>query len=149
MNNNNGRQYLLSVKRIQNRIIRLTSERDRLEWSLLPGAIKYDNPKVQTSPQDSMAEVFARIDSIDQEIESYKKKAGYKTIEISNYIEKHVFDDNEKTVLTAYFIGGSTINKISTSISYSIRQTYRYLNHGIDTISRALDDGKDVTNGTR
>lgn len=41
---------------------------DTLAWSMIPGAIRYDTIKVQTSPRDRMAETMGDIDELYHEL---------------------------------------------------------------------------------
>lgn len=41
---------------------------DTWAWSLIPGAIRYDAVKVQTSPQDRMAETMGSIDEAQRKL---------------------------------------------------------------------------------
>lgn len=50
------------------RIQDLTEQIYTLMWSTVPGAIRYDVPKVQTSPEDRMAETFATVSELQNEL---------------------------------------------------------------------------------
>lgn len=46
----------------------LMEQMDTWAWSLIPGAIRYDAAKVQTSPQDRMAETMGSIDEAQRKL---------------------------------------------------------------------------------
>lgn len=46
----------------------LMERMDTLAWSMIPGAIRYDAVRVQTSPQDRMAETMGDIDEAQRKL---------------------------------------------------------------------------------
>ena len=46
----------------------LMEQMDTWAWSMVPGAIRYDTAKVQTSPQDRMAETVGSIDEAQRKL---------------------------------------------------------------------------------
>ena len=53
----------------ENKIQRITCTLNELRACLLPGGIRYDLDKVNTSPKDKMSEIFARIDELERELQ--------------------------------------------------------------------------------
>ena len=142
-----GYIFLSQPRRIRNKIYRLEQQKEALEFSLLPGAIRYDKPNVKHSPEDTMAKIMARIDEIERTIAESKSKLGTVSIDISDAIEEKLDDDNERTVLTAYFINSQSMEYIAEQMNYSTRQTYRFWKRGIqnisDTILSEMSDSED------
>ena len=66
--------------------------------------------------------------------------------EIYGKIEQSVEDDNDKTVLVAYFIGGKSIEETARLMNYSRAHTYRFWKRGIKDISEYIK--KNETNET-
>ena len=55
-------------------IRQLMEQMDTLAWSLIPGAIRYDTPKVQTSPRDRMADAFSTIGDAQYKLAQLDKR---------------------------------------------------------------------------
>lgn len=55
-------------------IRRLMEQMDTLAWSMIPGAIRYDTVRVQTSPQDRMAETMGDIDEAQRKLQELDKR---------------------------------------------------------------------------
>ena len=60
--------FLMQIRRKGIIIRRKETQRDELRACLLPGAIRYDRDRVQSTPTDKMADVIARVDELDREI---------------------------------------------------------------------------------
>ena len=60
--------FLGQVRGYDNKIKRLERTIESLRYNLLPGAIRYDKDRVDTSPQDGMSELFAKIDVYEREL---------------------------------------------------------------------------------
>ena len=142
-----GYEYLTEPRKLKNKILRLQEQRQALEYSLLPGAIRYDNPAVDHSPGDTMATTMGKIDEIDREIIDVKCELSAINSKLYGQIESWVEYDSDKTVLVAYFIGGKTIDNISSMMNYSRAHTYRFWKRGIKDITLALS--KHETNETQ
>ena len=97
-----GYEYLTRPRKLKNKILRLQEKKEALEYSLLPGAIRYDKPAVDHSPVDKMSEIMAKIDEIDRNIINIKCELAGINAEIYGRIEHTVNDDNDKTVLVAW-----------------------------------------------
>lgn len=50
-------------------IRKLMERMDTLAWSMIPGAIRYDAVRVQTSPTDRIADTFGSIDEVQRQLE--------------------------------------------------------------------------------
>ena len=112
-------------------------------FSLLPGAVRYDKERVNTSPDDMLTKTFAEIDEMERELKSnYKKKTEFLN-EIYRTIEERMPEDTEahqieKNVVTMYFIGRQSIQEISDTLNYSTRHTYRLRNKGVRTFAEVM-----------
>ena len=80
--------FLGKVRGYDNRIVRLQNTIDALRLNLLPGAIRYDKDRVQTSPQDSTTEIFAKIDEYEREVAELKKKRSDAVLSIDSALSK-------------------------------------------------------------
>lgn len=106
---------------------------------LLPGAIRYDKDRVQTSPSDQMSEVMARVDEMERQVEVLKAERSSLIIKVSDTLEK-LSDDTEKTVLSEWYINRTRPEEISRIIGYSSRHMYRYKKEGIQHLCDILKD---------
>ena len=119
--------FLMQIRRKGIIIRRKETQRDELRACLLPGAIRYDRDRVQSTPTDKMADVIARVDELDREIEQLRREKATLVIEISDAIEK-LEDDNEKTVLT----------ELADAINYSVRRAYHFRKMGVTHLGEVL-----------
>ena len=112
--------FLMQIRRKEIIIRRKEMQRDELRDCLLPGAVRYDRDKVQSSPTDKMADVMARVDELDREIEQLKLEKAQAIIEISDVIEK-LDNDKEKAVLTAFYIKAASMEAVAGIVCYSVQ----------------------------
>lgn len=129
--------FLMQIRRKVIIIRRKEMQRDELRDCLLPGAVRYDRDKVQSSPTDKMADVMARVDELDREIEQLKLEKAQAIIEISDVIEK-LENDKEKAVLTAFYIKAASMEAVAGIICYSVRHTYLLRKQGVEHLKEVL-----------
>lgn len=78
---------------------------DTLAWSMIPGAIRYDTVKVQTSPQDRMAETMGDIDEAQRklhDLDQRRRKEQERIREIC--VECLELDDQERYVILKRYL---------------------------------------------
>lgn len=133
--------FLMQIRRKGIIIRRKETQRDELRACLLPGAIRYDRDRVQdrvqSTPTDKMADVIARVDELDREIEQLRREKATLVIEISDAIEK-LEDDNEKTVLTEFYIARAPMTEVADAINYSVRRAYHFRKMGVTHLGEVL-----------
>lgn len=129
--------FLMQIRRKGIIIRRKETLRDELRACLLPGAIRYDRDRVQSTPTDKMADVIARVDELDREIEQLRREKATLVIEISDAIEK-LEDDNEKTVLTEFYIARAPMTEVADAINYSVRRAYHFRKMGVTHLGEVL-----------
>lgn len=129
--------FLMQIRRKEIIIRRKEMQRDELRDCLLPGAVRYDRDKVQSSPTDKMADVMARVDELDREIEQLKLEKAQAIIEISDVIEK-LDNDKEKAVLTAFYIKAASMEAVAGIVCYSVRHTYLLRKQGVEHLKEVL-----------
>lgn len=128
--------FLMQIRRKGIIIRRKETQRDELR-ACLPGAIRYDRDRVQSTPTDKMADVIARVDELDREIEQLRREKVTLVIEISDAIEK-LEDDNEKTVLTEFYIARAPMTEVADAINYSVRRAYHFRKMGVTHLGGVL-----------
>lgn len=129
--------FLMQIRRKEIIIRRKETQRDELRACLLPGAVRYDRDKVQSTPTDKMSDVMARVDELDREIEQLRREKAALVIEISDAIEK-LEDDNEKTVLTEFYIARAPMTQAADAINYSVRRAYDFRKRGVIHLGEVL-----------
>lgn len=129
--------FLMQIRRKEIIIRRKETQRDELRACLLPGAIRYDREKVQSAPTDKMADVIARVDELGREIEQLRREKASLVIVISDAIEK-LEDDNEKTVLTEFYIAQAPMTQAADAINYSVRRAYDFRKRGVVHLGEVL-----------
>lgn len=129
--------FLMQIRRKEIIIRRKEMQRDELRACLVPGAIRYDRDRVQSTPTDKMADVIARVDELDREIEQLKLEKAQAIIEISDVIEK-LDNDKEKAVLTAFYIKAASMEAVAGIVCYSVRHTYLLRKQGVEHLKEVL-----------
>ena len=129
--------FLMQIRRKEIIIRRKEMQRDELRACLLPGAIRYDRDRAQSTPTDKMADVIARVDELDREVEQLKHEKAQLILEISNAIEK-LEDDTEKVVLTEFYIARAPMSQVAETIHYSIRRAYHFRKMGVTHLGEVL-----------
>ena len=137
MDLNETYDFLMQIRRKEIIIRRKETQRDELRACLLPGAVRYDRDKVQSTPTDKMSDVMARVDELDREIEQLRREKATLVIEISAAIEK-LEDDNEKTVLTEFYIARAPMTQAADAINYSVRRAYDFRKRGVIHLGEVL-----------
>lgn len=135
-------EFLLQIRVLERTIWRLTMKRDELQSCLLPSAIRYDLDKVQTSPEDRLAEIAGEVLEIERKLRTLRERKACLVIEISAAIDR-LEDDREKTILTAYYIGRHSMTDIADVIGYSLPHTYRLRRSGVQHVEDLKDDKND------
>ena len=137
MDLNETYDFLMQIRRKEIIIRRKETQRDELRACLLPGAIRYDRDRVQSTPTDKMSEVIARVDELDREIEQLRREKASLIIEIGDAIE-NLQDDNEKTVLTEFYIARAPMTQAADAINYSVRRAYDFRKRGVIHLGEVL-----------
>lgn len=130
-------EFLWQIRKTETVIRRKEAQRDELRACLMPGGVSYDRDRVQSSPKDSMTEVMARVVDLDNEIEALRVEKARLIMEISDAIEQ-LNDENEKTVLTEFYIARAPMSKVATVINYSIRRAYDFRKSGVIHLGEVL-----------
>ena len=135
--------FLGKVRGYDNRISRLENTIEALKLNLLPGAIRYDKDKVQTSSQNPMEDLFAKIDEYEREMLDLKNKRAEAVLAVDNALQK-MKDCKEQRVLLEYYIGRISIPDIAVGMGITNRHCLRLKNNGVSMLSEVL-----TTEGSR
>lgn len=134
--------WLMRERWIERRIRRLSIRRAELLSCLTSASAGYDQPRVQHSRRDKMAAVMAEVDALDREIEELLLKKADVVVEIGAAIEL-LEDENEKDVLTRFFVERKPMKDIAVEISYSLSRTYAFRDNGVRNLGKELQEKKE------
>lgn len=115
-------------RRAENRLRRLADQREELEVSLGPSAIRYDKDIVQTSREDHTTAVLAKIADFDILIAQADK-----TVQLRREIltrQREILEssaDIHDRIYVLYFIRHHGVRRIARQIGYSRSQVFRIL----------------------
>ena len=121
-----------------NKIKRIEVTLDELRSCLLPGGIRYDKDRVDSSPKNQMEEVMARIDELERELEEEQQKKKCAVLEIDRSMMK-VPEGPYKTLLAEYYIGRISINKIADGMGVSVRHCFRMRKKAVETFCEIMN----------
>lgn len=129
--------FLMQVRRKETVIRRKEALRDELVACLGPRGARFDQNGVRHSGGNMMEKVMARVADLDTEIEQLKREKASLAIVISDAIEK-LEDENEKTVLTEFYIARAPMTVVANSINYSTRRAYDFRRAGVAKLGEVL-----------
>ena len=127
--------FLLQPRRTSYEIWRKSLKRQELESCLLPSAITYDKDQVQTSPDDQVSRIMAEVDDLDRQIKELQQNRASQILEVSRLIEQ-LNDPREVTILSAYFVGRTSMKEIAGKLNYSIQHIYDLRRRGVEKIRK-------------
>lgn len=133
---------LLAAPRItQYRIKQIESRIHALEFGLLPSGIRYDQDKVQTSPEDQTSKVVTRIDQLERQAEEMRRKIP-KQVDTIREVCGKLESEEERTVIVIYYnIGGFHMDEIAEAMNYVLSTVYKLRKqgqHNLDAIIRGM-----------
>lgn len=129
--------YLMQIRKKEYAIKRKKLRVEELRSCLGARAIRYDKDRVQTSPVDKVSEILCKVVDLEAQIEVLMQEKAMLIIEIGDAIER-LEDDNEKTVLTEFYIGRVSMAQVAEIINYSVRRTYYFRKQGVIHLEEIL-----------
>lgn len=99
---------------------------EELRNSLLPAGIRYDRDRVQTSPDDPILRVEARIDELEREVEELIKSRAQSIAEVADAIEG-LDDERTKQVAHCRYVKQMQISAIAMVLYMDDSTVYRHL----------------------
>lgn len=133
--------FLGQVRGYENKIKRLERSIESLKYNLLPGAVRYDKDRVNTSPEDSMTELFARIDEYERALDVERRQRAEAVLKVDDALSK-MSDTKEKIVLMEYYIGRISISDIASGLGITVRHCIRLKNNGVCMFAEVMSDDK-------
>lgn len=129
--------YLMQIRKKEYAIKRKELRCEELRSCLGAKAIRYDVDRVQSTPTDKVSEILCKVVDLEAQIEVLMQEKAMLIIEIGDAIER-LEDDNEKTVLTEFYIGRVSMAQVAEIINYSIRRTYYFRKQGVIHLGEIL-----------
>lgn len=123
-------------RRINERIAEKQAQVDVLMLQQLPSGIRYDLDRVQVSPKDMMPDFISELDELETEIRALKADLAIAKQAIADACDKAGLDSIEKIVIIYRHSGRQYFSKIAESIHYSVRQTQRFHDDGVDKLDK-------------
>jgi len=135
--NKQAYEFLNSARVLHWQWLRVKAKHDELESCLLPGAIRYDRDKVQTSPDDIMGKILAEVNELEQRMEQLQVAKSKRIEEIYTIINS-LQSDEERTVLTMRFISRIPVTEIAEAMGYAEPTIYKFMNQGSEEILKSI-----------
>lgn len=132
--------FLGQVRGYDNKIKRLERTIESLRYNLLPGAIRYDKDRVDTSPQDGMSELFAKIDVYERELVEECGNRASAVIKVDEALNK-MRDTKERIILKEYYIGKVSLRDIADGLGITVRHCIRLRNNGVSMFAEVMSHG--------
>ena len=132
-------EILMRPRKIRAEIGRINAEIEGLRLSMLPGAIRYDSDKVQSSPDDPMSRYAERMETL----ESKRDRLRTEYLDAQDDIVQKISmlpDEREALVLEMRFVGGSDFKTIADEISTGIRNMFRIYHQAIMDFDKVVSE---------
>ena len=129
--------FLNSARTLHWQWLRLKAKHDELEYALLPGAIRYDKDKVQSSPDDQMSKIVSEIFDLEAEM----RRIQIRKLNQINKIDKAISSidsDESRTALTMRYINRIPVPTIAHEMGYAESTIYKFMDQGGEQISLYL-----------
>lgn len=92
--------------------------------AMVPGAIRYDTPRVQSSPSDRMSEIMGEVDELDQEIEDLRELLRLKRQEVAD-LSRRELDEQACRVIILRYIDSLQWRDVAAAVHKSERTVFR------------------------
>jgi DNA-directed RNA polymerase specialized sigma subunit len=92
--------------------------------AMVPGAIRYDTPRVQSSPSDRMSEIMGEVDELDQEIEDLRELLRQRRQEVAD-LSRRELDEQACRVVILRYIDGLQWRDVAAAVHKSERTVFR------------------------
>ena len=130
--------YLMQVRLIDKRIWLAQIEHDEMQTCLLPSAITYDKDVVQTSPEDKMSGIAGKVFDMERKISRLKTQKAHLIITIKSQISQ-LPDEDQRIVLTAFFLCRQPMRQIAENTNRSISGVYTIRRKAIQSMRIILE----------
>lgn len=135
------KDYLYQIRHERREIDELNDRIEELHCSLLPAGIRYDGPKVQTSPDDHMSRAMAEIADYSAMLSEAVWNLTVRRRKAHVLIQT-LADSRERQILSLFFLSDNRMRMadIADAIGYSQEQTYRLYRSGLENLEAVWKD---------
>lgn len=130
--------YLMQVRLIDKRIWLAEIEHDEMQSCLLPSAITYDRDIVQTSPEDKLSDIAGKVMELEKKVNRLKERKASLIMQIRKEISQ-IPDEDQRIILSAFFLCRKSMNQIAKSTTRSISGVYAIRRKGIQSLRIILE----------
>lgn len=136
-----AKNYFQKIRSERLEIEQLQETVEELCYSLLPSGIRYDSVKVQTSPDDAMLNVYAKVDELERKIKHHLQKLVERMNVAYDYIGR-LEKSEHRQVLTLYYLNATrpTWPVVANKMSYSEQRIYQLHNEAMELIEAMWKD---------
>lgn len=117
----------------------LMEQMDTWAWSMVPGAIRYDTVKVQTSPQDRMAETVGSIDDAQRKLMMLDRRRREEQERIRELcVSCEELDDQERYVILKRYLYREKWETIAGWMDLTDRRIFQIHGSALDKLEAFL-----------
>lgn len=125
---------LKEPRRISIQIKSINAEIEHIRGLMLPGAIRYDRERVDTSPEDKMQKLYAQLDEKER-VRAKLLDELFEAIKVVKAYSELILDDREKAIVLMRFNACLDWDEIADELKYSRSHVIRLYNKGIEEIN--------------
>ena len=133
--------FLGTVRNLRKKESRFREQIEDLRLSLLPSGITYDKEKVQTSPEDTVMETFARLDEIEGELKRIVTKLYEARVAITN--RAYILPPKERQIILRYYVDCWTVSQVSDELQITERHAFRLKENAISMLCKVSEVSND------
>lgn len=133
------RAYLLRYRWNKKRIRRLAEQIEELRTrKAYPGSPSLDAMPHGSNPSD-LSDYAARLDELERRLGEEQVAADRAALEVIETINR-LSDEDEKSVLTLYYVRGYRWDRVAVEVSYSWRHVLRLRDQAVKHLARILTE---------
>lgn len=126
-------EFLAAPKETAAKIRRKRRQRAEKLAGMLPGAIRYDLPRVQSSPSDRMSQSAAEVDELDREIEelkALKRQQRQAIIDVAESLE----NEDAGRCIVLHYVDGLKWADVARAVHRSESTVFRWQREAVQDI---------------
>lgn len=129
MTRTDAKTFLRKIRTERREIAILENKIKAKRFELLPGAIRYDTDKVQTSPKDRLSELVAELNNYEDKLKELAVRM-YRNQTIAIDAIARIPSSEQRQVMEIYYLSNNnpTWDDVADELSYSRRSVLNY--HG-------------------
>lgn len=131
--------YLLRYRQEKKRIRRLAEQIEELRTrKAYPGSPSLDAMPHGSNPSD-LSDYASRLDELERRLGEEQVAADRAALEVIETINR-LADEDEKSVLTLYYVRGYRWDRVAVEVSYSWRHVLRLRDQAVKHLARILTE---------